>query len=97
MPGLPGYAHPVNQRRDARRNRARIIAAAAEVFREEGASAPLDLVALRADVGRGTLYRHFPYGWHMSPHARRQALWRWARRRLPRGVVGETALDAEVS
>lgn len=25
------------------------------------------------------------------------ALWRWARRRLPRGVVGETALDVEVS
>jgi len=50
----------VNQRRDARRNRARIVAAAAEVFREAGAFAPLDLVARRADVGRGTLYRHFP-------------------------------------
>jgi AcrR family transcriptional regulator len=50
----------VNQRRDARRNRARIVAAAAEVFREDGAAAPLDLVARRADVGRGTLYRHFP-------------------------------------
>jgi len=49
----------VNQRRDARRNRARIIAAAAEVFREDGAGAPLNLVAQRADVGRGTLYRHF--------------------------------------
>ncbi|MCC2318653.1 TetR/AcrR family transcriptional regulator [Cellulomonas chengniuliangii] len=50
----------MNQRRDAQRNRARLIAAAAEVFREEGAAAPLDLVARRADVGRGTLYRHFP-------------------------------------
>jgi len=50
----------VNQRRDAQRNRARIIAAAAEVFRESGAGAPLDLVAHRAGVGRGTLYRHFP-------------------------------------
>ena len=49
----------MNQRRDARRNRARIIAAAAEVFREDGAGAPLNLVAQRADVGRGTLYRHF--------------------------------------
>src|SRR5450830_1433044 len=55
-----GYAHRVNQRRDARRNRARIIAAAAEVFREDGAGAPLNLVAQRADVGPGTLYRHFP-------------------------------------
>ncbi len=50
----------MTQRRDAQRNRARLIAAAAEVFREEGAAAPLDLVARRADVGRGTLYRHFP-------------------------------------
>ncbi|WP_066586133.1 TetR/AcrR family transcriptional regulator [Cellulomonas timonensis] len=50
----------MSQRRDAQRNRARLIAAAAEVFREDGAAAPLDLVARRADVGRGTLYRHFP-------------------------------------
>jgi len=34
--------------------------AAADVFREEGADAPLDLVARRAGLGRGTLYRHFP-------------------------------------
>lgn len=42
------------------RNRARLVAAAEEVFRESGATAPLDLVATRAGVGRGTLYRHFP-------------------------------------
>lgn len=55
-----GYARRVSQRRDARRSRALIVTAAIEVFREEGAGAPLDLVARRAGVGRGTLYRHFP-------------------------------------
>ena len=48
------------QRRDARRNRALLLDAAREVFQESGASAPLDLVARRAGVGRGTLYRNFP-------------------------------------
>lgn len=47
-------------REDARRNRKRIVEAAIEVFRDDGAVAPLDLVARRAGVGRGTLYRHFP-------------------------------------
>lgn len=47
-------------REDARRNRERIVEAAIEVFRDDGAVAPLDLVARRAVVGRGTLYRHFP-------------------------------------
>lgn len=50
----------MNQRSDARRNRARIVAAAAEVFREGGGLVPLDLITRRAGVGRGTLYRHFP-------------------------------------
>ncbi len=47
-------------RRDAARNRALLSTAGAEVFREFGADAPLDLVARRAGLGRGTLYRHFP-------------------------------------
>lgn len=47
-------------RRDARRNRALIIEAAREVFAGAGLGAPLDAVARRAGVGRGTLYRHFP-------------------------------------
>ncbi len=48
------------QRRDARRNRERLLDAAREVFQESGAGAPLDVVARRAGVGRGTLYRNFP-------------------------------------
>lgn len=55
-----GSVPSVKQRRDAQRNRVRILAAATEVFRERGVEAPLDLVAQRANVGRGTLYRHFP-------------------------------------
>jgi AcrR family transcriptional regulator len=37
-----------------------IIEAAREVFAIAGFGAPLDAVARRAGVGRGTLYRHFP-------------------------------------
>jgi len=46
-------------RRDAERNRQRIIAAAHEVFREHGLNATLDDVARHAGVGVGTVYRRF--------------------------------------
>jgi len=41
-------------------NRAALIAAAREVFDEQGVTAPLSAVARRAGVGQGSLYRHFP-------------------------------------
>jgi AcrR family transcriptional regulator len=47
-------------RRDAERNRQRILRAAAEVFTEQGLRATLDDVADRAGVGVGTVYRRFP-------------------------------------
>ena len=47
-------------RADAKRNYDRLVEAAREVFREQGYDASLDLVAKRAGVGPGTLYRHFP-------------------------------------
>jgi AcrR family transcriptional regulator len=47
-------------RRDAERNRQRILAAAAEVFTERGLEASLDDVARHAGVGVGTVYRRFP-------------------------------------
>ncbi|MEE1822247.1 TetR/AcrR family transcriptional regulator [Streptomyces sp. BE20] len=47
-------------RADARRNRDRVLEVAAEVVAEQGAQASLRDVARRADVGLGTLYRHFP-------------------------------------
>jgi AcrR family transcriptional regulator len=47
-------------RADARRNRERILAAARAVFADKGVDAQMDDVARRADVGVGTVYRHFP-------------------------------------
>ncbi|MCL2542185.1 MAG: TetR/AcrR family transcriptional regulator [Nocardioidaceae bacterium] len=47
-------------RADAQRNYDRIVETAREVFREKGYDAPLDEIAKKADVGPGTLYRHFP-------------------------------------
>ncbi|WP_261564527.1 TetR/AcrR family transcriptional regulator [Frankia gtarii] len=47
-------------RQDAQRNRARLLETAADVFRDAGSDAPLDLIAARAGVANATLYRHFP-------------------------------------
>ena len=47
-------------RADARRNRVQILAAAREVFVEQGVDAPLESIAQRAGVGIATLYRRFP-------------------------------------
>lgn len=47
-------------RADARRNRARVLEAAEAVFAAEGIDVPVDVIAERAGVGVGTLYRHFP-------------------------------------
>jgi AcrR family transcriptional regulator len=47
-------------RADAQRNRDKLLAAATEAFAEEGEDVALETVAARADVGIGTLYRHFP-------------------------------------
>jgi AcrR family transcriptional regulator len=47
-------------RADARRNRERVLAAARVAFAEAGFGVPLDVIAARAGVGPGTVYRHFP-------------------------------------
>ncbi|WP_232734019.1 TetR/AcrR family transcriptional regulator [Kitasatospora sp. CB02891] len=47
-------------RADARRNRAKVLAAAGEAFAEHGLDVPLGDIARRAGVGAGTVYRHFP-------------------------------------
>jgi AcrR family transcriptional regulator len=47
-------------RRDAERNRRRILDAAAEVFADRGLGASLDEIAQQAEVGVGTVYRRFP-------------------------------------
>lgn len=46
-------------RKDALQNRAAVLDAARAVFADQGLDAPLDLIAEKAGVGRGTLYRHF--------------------------------------
>ena len=47
-------------RADARRNREKLVAAAAAAFAEAGLDAQVEDIARRAGVGVGTLYRHFP-------------------------------------
>jgi AcrR family transcriptional regulator len=47
-------------RADARRNRDRILEVAARAFSQDGPEVTLDAIAKQADVGIGTLYRHFP-------------------------------------
>jgi AcrR family transcriptional regulator len=55
---MPTAAPPVQQRRDARDNRAAILDAARELF-ADSADVAMCQVARRAGVGQGTLYRHF--------------------------------------
>jgi AcrR family transcriptional regulator len=49
-----------SMRADARRNFGRLIEAAREVFAARGSEASMEEIARTADVGVGTLYRHFP-------------------------------------
>lgn len=56
----PGAVASRPLRADALRNRARILEAAETVFAAEGIEVPVDLIAEKAGVGVGTLYRHFP-------------------------------------
>ena len=53
-------AEPRKPRSDALINRERLIEAAKEVLGLGGPDASLEAVARRAEVGIGTLYRHFP-------------------------------------
>ena len=50
----------VRLRADAERNRTALLAAARDVFGEQGLDASLDEIARRARVGNATLYRRFP-------------------------------------
>ncbi|GAA0491066.1 helix-turn-helix domain-containing protein [Streptomyces sp. NPDC046215] len=58
--GRPAEGEPAPLRRDAVRNRELLIAAARELYAEQGVDAPLDDIARRAGVGNATLYRRFP-------------------------------------
>jgi AcrR family transcriptional regulator len=56
--GAVGSRRPL--RRDAERNRRRILTAARELFAEQGLEVGVEQIAARAGVGMGTLYRRFP-------------------------------------
>jgi AcrR family transcriptional regulator len=51
---------PRELRADAQRNLARVLEAARAVFAEFGIDAPMTLIAERAGVGNGTVFRRFP-------------------------------------
>ena len=54
------YSAPPQERADAARNRAKVLDAAARLFREHGVAAvSMDQVAAAAGVGKGTLFRRF--------------------------------------
>jgi len=48
------------KRADARHNEQVLLTAAAAVFLTYGVNAPVRVIAARAGVGMGTIYRHFP-------------------------------------
>ena len=48
------------KRADARRNYEKVLSAARQAVAEGGEATALEEIARRADVGIGTLYRHFP-------------------------------------
>jgi len=59
------YSEPVavtiSTRSDARRNRARLVGAARDLFAEKGVDVSVEEITQRAGVGMGTLYRHFAH------------------------------------
>ena len=57
--GVDGVAGVRPLRRDAERNRQRILKAASEAFNERGLDVSLDEIARYAGVGVGTVYRRF--------------------------------------
>jgi AcrR family transcriptional regulator len=56
---------PRPTRRDAVRNRERILKAASIAFADKGLDVSMDAVAAAAGVGVGTVYRHFPRREHL--------------------------------
>lgn len=58
MPSAPTAQRPL--RRDAERNRDRIVEAARTAFAADGIDVSVEEIARRAGVGMGTLYRRFP-------------------------------------
>ncbi|MEO3800373.1 helix-turn-helix domain-containing protein [Nonomuraea sp. B1E8] len=62
---MPPRENRLSARRDARRNRERLLHAARRAFADQGAEAALDGIARKAGLVVGTLYRHFPTRLHL--------------------------------
>jgi AcrR family transcriptional regulator len=60
MPQLQTQLPERAQRADARRNRERVLEAARTCMARQGIDAQVEEIARAADVGVGTVYRHFP-------------------------------------
>lgn len=74
-------------RKDAARNRARILQTAARVFAERGPTADVREIAQASGVGMGTLYRHFPTKRALLDAAIEHDLLEWAN--AAKGTVSE--------
>jgi AcrR family transcriptional regulator len=57
---MPGQSAAKPMRKDAAQNYERVLAAAREVLHQHGTDATMELIASRAGVGIGTVYRRFP-------------------------------------
>jgi AcrR family transcriptional regulator len=73
-------------------NRARIVEAAETVLREQGLDADMRTIAQAAEVGIGTLYRHFPTREDLVHEITGVDLARLAERPLPPGLPAADAL-----
>ncbi|RWC90988.1 MAG: TetR/AcrR family transcriptional regulator [Mesorhizobium sp.] len=61
----PATPAPKPLRADAQRNRDKLVEVAAQAFATDGVDASLEEIARQAEVGIGTLYRHFPTREHL--------------------------------
>lgn len=79
----------VPARADAARNRARILAAADAVFTAKGTGASTEDVAVRAGVGIGTVFRHFPVKQQLISAVLNERIARLAREAHTLGDAGD--------
>jgi AcrR family transcriptional regulator len=78
-------------RADARRNRARILAAAQMVFASEGSSGSTEQIAAQAGVAIGTVFRHFPTKQALLQSIMKDLLDRLAQETADLAAHGDTA------
>jgi AcrR family transcriptional regulator len=81
------------RRADAERNRARILAAASELFAERGFDASMPELADRAGVGVGTVYRAFPDKEHLLDAVMAERF-RWLAEKIEAAAQADDPWDA---